>query len=40
MENLANLNELPTTDAVMIALLMKMEEGSGGPVRVVAHLPE
>ncbi len=40
IENLANLNELPATGATLIALPMKMEGGSGGPVRVVAHLPE
>ena len=40
IENLANLDELPATGATLIALPMKMEGGSGGPVRVVAYLPE
>lgn len=40
LENVANLDELPTTGATVIALPMKLEGGSGGPVRIVAHLPE
>ena len=40
IENLANLDALPATGATLIALPMKMEGGSGGPVRVVAYLPE
>lgn len=38
-ENLANLDELPPTGAHVIALPMKIEDGSGGPARVVAFLP-
>jgi kynurenine formamidase len=35
LENLTNLNQLPPTGATIIALPMKIEGGSGGPVRVV-----
>lgn len=40
LENVANLDSLPATGATVIALPMKLEGGSGGPVRIVAHLPE
>lgn len=36
LENLTNLDQLPATGATLIALPMKIEGGSGGPVRVVA----
>ena len=36
LENLANLDRLPPTGALVFALPMKIEGGSGGPVRVVA----
>ena len=36
LENLTNLDKLPPTGAVVLALPMKIEGGSGGPVRVVA----
>ncbi|MEO8098590.1 MAG: cyclase family protein [Acidobacteriota bacterium] len=39
IENLANAGELPATGATLIALPMKISEGSGGPARVVAVLP-
>jgi kynurenine formamidase len=39
IENLTNLNLLPPTGAVVFALPMKIEGGSGGPVRVVALVP-
>ena len=39
LENLAALDQLPPTGAVVIALPMKIEGGSGGPVRVIALLP-
>ena len=39
LENLTNLHELPATGAVLMALPMKIEGGSGGPVRVVALVP-
>lgn len=35
-ENMANLNALPATGAFIIALPMKVESGSGAPMRVVA----
>jgi kynurenine formamidase len=39
LENLTNLHELPATGAIVIALPVKIEGGSGGPVRVVALVP-
>lgn len=39
LENLTNLGGLPPTGAVVFALPMKIEGGSGGPVRVVALVP-
>ena len=39
LENLTNLHELPATGALVIALPVKIEGGSGGPVRVVALVP-
>lgn len=39
LENLANLDQLPATGAHVIALPMKIEDGSGGPLRAVAFLP-
>jgi kynurenine formamidase len=39
LENLTNLNLLPATGALVFALPMKIEGGSGGPVRVVALVP-
>ena len=38
-ENLTNLERVPTTGAVVIALPMKIEKGSGGPLRAVAIIP-
>ncbi|MCH8121969.1 MAG: cyclase family protein [Bacteroidetes bacterium] len=35
-ENLANLDQLPESGSVVIALPMKIEGGSGGPLRIVA----
>jgi kynurenine formamidase len=40
LENVANLEELPETGAWVIALPMKIAGGSGGPVRIVALVPE
>ncbi|MFW6089046.1 MAG: cyclase family protein [Gemmatimonadota bacterium] len=37
-ENLANLGELPPSGAFVVALPMKIEGGSGGPLRVVAFV--
>jgi kynurenine formamidase len=39
IENLTNLNLLPATGALVFALPMKIEGGSGGPARVVALVP-
>jgi kynurenine formamidase len=39
-ENVANLERLPAVGAYVIALPMKIEGGSGGPLRIVAALPE
>ena len=38
-ENLANLARVPPHGATLIALPMKIEGGSGGPVRAIALLP-
>jgi kynurenine formamidase len=34
-ENVANLDQLPVTGAYIVALPMKIKNGSGGPLRVV-----
>ncbi len=39
LENLTNLDGLPPTGATVIALPMKIEGGSGGPVRIIAVVP-
>jgi kynurenine formamidase len=39
-ENVAEMSELPATGSTIIALPMKIEGGSGGPLRIVAFLPE
>jgi kynurenine formamidase len=39
-ENVAHLDQLPVTGAFVIALPMKIKGGSGGPLRIVAVLPE
>lgn len=38
-ENLTNLDALPPVGALVIALPMKIEGGSGGPLRAVALIP-
>ena len=38
-ENVADMSLLPPTGATIIALPMKIEGGSGGPLRIVARLP-
>jgi kynurenine formamidase len=40
LENVANLDHLPPTGTLLIALPMKIKGGTGGPVRIVAVLPE
>jgi kynurenine formamidase len=39
-ENVADMSALPPTGATIVALPMRIEGGSGGPLRIVAHLPE
>lgn len=39
-ENVANLDQVPATGAFVIALPMKIKGGSGGPLRIVAYIPE
>ena len=39
LENIAQLDEVPAVGAQLIALPMKIKGGSGGPVRVVALIP-
>jgi kynurenine formamidase len=38
-ENLANLDRVPPRGATLVALPMKIEGGSGGPLRAIAILP-
>jgi kynurenine formamidase len=38
-ENLTNLDQLPATGAIVVALPMKTEGGSGGPLRAIAIVP-
>ena len=40
LENLTGLDKLPATGAYLFALPMKLEGGSGGPVRAVAIVPK
>ena len=39
-ENVTNLDQLPATGAFVVALPVKIQGGSGGPLRIVARLPE
>lgn len=39
-ENVAAMDQMPATGAFIIALPMKIKAGSGGPLRIVAWLPE
>ncbi|MBW3535666.1 MAG: cyclase family protein, partial [Gemmatimonadetes bacterium] len=39
-ENVAGLDALPPTGSHVFALPMKIEGGSGGPLRIVAWVPE
>lgn len=39
-ENVARLDQLPAKDFVVIALPMKIRDGSGGPLRIVAIVPD
>ncbi|HTV59699.1 MAG TPA: cyclase family protein [Verrucomicrobiae bacterium] len=40
LENVANLDKLPATGAFVIAAPIKLEGGSGGPVRILALVPK
>ena len=40
LENLTALDQLPPTGSFVVALPMKIEGGSGGPVRVIAFVPK
>ncbi|MBO6522945.1 MAG: cyclase family protein [Balneolaceae bacterium] len=39
-ENVANLDRLPTVGAYVMALPMKIKDGSGAPLRIVANIPK
>ncbi len=39
-ENVANLDQLPAKGCTVIALPMKIKDGSGGPLRIVAFVPD
>ena len=39
-ENVANMNQLPETGTLVVALPMKIKGGSGGPLRIIALVPE
>ncbi len=39
-ENVASLDQLPATGAYIVALPMKIKDGSGGPLRIVAWVAE
>ena len=38
-ENVSKLDALPATGAMVVALPMKIKDGSGGPLRIVAWVP-
>ena len=38
LENVANLEQIPATGATLIAMPMKIENGTGGPCRIIALL--
>jgi kynurenine formamidase len=40
LENIADLSEVPATGAWLLALPMKIRDGSGGPLRLVALVPQ
>jgi kynurenine formamidase len=39
LENVANLDKMPIVGAIVIALPMKIRNGTGGPVRIIGLLP-
>jgi kynurenine formamidase len=40
LENLMSLDQLPPTGAVVVALPMKIANGSGAPARIIAFVPQ
>jgi kynurenine formamidase len=40
LENLTNLDKLPARGALVVALPLKIEGGSGGPLRAIALVPK
>jgi kynurenine formamidase len=39
-ENVGDMSALPPTGSTIVALPMKIEGGSGGPLRIVGHIPD
>ena len=39
-ENVASVDRLPATGAFVVALPMKIRGGSGGPLRIIAWIPD
>jgi kynurenine formamidase len=39
LTQMANVDKLPATGAVIVAAPLKIEDGSGSPVRVIALIP-
>jgi kynurenine formamidase len=39
VENLTNLDQLPPTGSIVVALPIKIAGGSGGPARIIALVP-
>ncbi len=39
LENVASLEKLPPTGAMVYALPIKIKDGTGGPVRIIAFIP-
>ena len=39
LENVANLEKVPSKGAIVMALPIKIKGGTGGPVRIIAILP-
>jgi kynurenine formamidase len=40
LASLRNLDQLPTTGAILVAAPLKIEQGSGSPCRVIALVPQ
>lgn len=39
-ENVGDMSALPAKGSTIVALPMKIEGGSGGPLRIIAHIPD